>query len=94
MTAPAPLDAAIEEARRAVEKYDYCYPPAYWDEGRTPKCYADHATDALRSLLLALDADDRLAKAEAALREIRDSPTAMGKDIARRYFAEKGDDRG
>ena len=60
--------------------------------------------EAVETLLAAPDADpwwsvwqktyEHQRKAEDALEEIRDSPTAMGKDIARRYFArreEKGE---
>lgn len=61
----APLEKAVHEAREAQRLYDSCPAEA---KGNcvtcTPRLYA-----ALRSLLLALDADDRLAKAEALLVE-------------------------
>lgn len=93
MTAPAPLAAAIEEARSHLDHIKDC------DGG---PCCINGYERAMSSLLLALDADDRLAKAEAALRHCA---SAAGNchpadgcrsvlAIHRDYFAEKGDDRG
>lgn len=83
MTAPAaPLEKAVANARR------------YFSPMSDQRTHTVLERDVL-ALLAALDADR--GEAEAALREIRDSPTAMGKDIARRYFArreEKGENHG
>lgn len=102
MTAPAPIAAAIEEARKALVAND-ALRSCCW--GNVPCHHGEQrCLTALRSLLLALDADDRLAKAEAALRRVEAQETAVdglrpelyghAVCIARRYFAEKGDDRG
>ncbi len=72
MTAPAPIAAAIEEARKAQRLYDSCPAEA---KGNcvtcTPRLYA-----ALRSLLLALSADKRLEEAERDALLSRPAPPA------------------
>lgn len=108
MTAPAPLAAAIEEARHWLSRFDAAVPTI------RPGSLDPSEVRILRRLLLALDADDRLAKAEKVLKEISAyccQYETMGYDRdcaalfepgtvtcyscrSRRYFAEKGDDHG
>ena len=94
MTAPAaPLDRAVEEARKAL---------AYRGDMETR---AKWLSTALRSVLAALDADRRLEEAEVALAAfvaVCDSAppvefvTRIGEacDIARRYFARREGEKG
>jgi len=105
---PAPLDAAVEEAREALGEI----PPNAEDTRITSLI---RCAKALRSLLAALDADKpacepgvicptcvALEEAEGALEEITDLDCdgwcGCAQTIARRYFArregEKGEKRG
>lgn len=63
MTAPAaPLEKAVEEARKALADYDGC-------KGYEADEYAMCCIEPFRLLLAALDADKSAERAEAALRE-------------------------
>lgn len=94
VVAPAPLAAAIEEARHWLSRFDAAVPTI------RPGSLDPSEVRILRRLLLALGADDRLAKAEAALRRVEAQETAVdglrpelyghAVCIARRYFAQKG----
>lgn len=77
VTAPAaPLEKAVENLRTVLDAHK-SQPPG-------------EVGVAALALLAALDADKRLERAEAALREIRDTVNDP-REIAARYFAEKGE---
>lgn len=90
----APLEKAVEALRSHLTAPGALMPEDLVQAGLPGTA---HAMRLALALLAALDADPwqtaRL-EAEAALSEIRDSPTAMGKDIARRYFAWREGEKG